>query len=146
MPQSTKPSDLAFSFEAVFIGATKDAKGFVVKLAIHPNDVPEAFVKDLIGSRYQVGACRVDDQGQPVGKKKDVGSAEVQRAAQVCQNPDFQIFMKERHGAFDASEKEARDTLCTYCGIESRSELKTSRQAVFRFEVLMKEYTNYEPA
>ena len=135
----TKPSDNSFAFEAVLIAATKDKNGYLVKLIIHPNDVPDAFVRDPVGSRYQFGACLLKDDGTPA-PRKDVGVDAVKRAGILCTNPQFQAFMVTRHHGGGLTEQAARDALCTYCGITSRAELKTNRQAVFRFEVLMREY------
>lgn len=136
-----KPSDKAFSFEAVLLGATKDKNGFVVKLAIHPNDVPDEFIKDLVGSRYQIGACRVDDDGQPVGKKKDDGG-EIRHAALLCKNPNFQKFCVEQ-GALHESEHEAREMICTWCQVETRADLKFSENARKLFHEMVKTYERW---
>lgn len=135
----SKPSDLAFNFEAVLIGATKDKNGFVVKLAIHPNDVPDAFIKDFVGARYQFAAVGLSDSGHPVGKKKPDG-AEVKHAALLCRNPLFQEFMRNKYLADGKSEKAARDALCEICNITSRAELSENERARRRFHELVKQY------
>lgn len=138
-----KPSDLAFSFEAVLIAATKDKNGYVVKLAIHPSDVPDHFVKDPVGSRYQLAGVQLSDTGEPVGKKRDVGSDAVQHSALICKNPKFQQYMHDKHSAPQVSEADARNALVDYCGIESRAELKTDPRAVKLFWNLISGYEDY---
>jgi hypothetical protein len=58
----------SYGFEAVMLGATKDKNGFVLKLAIHPNDVPVDLVADPVGSRYMIGMAKLNDQKRGLRK------------------------------------------------------------------------------
>lgn len=125
------------------LAATKDKNGYVVKLAIHPNDVPENFVKDLVGTRYQFAGVKLKDDGSFEKKLKGPKRDEVQHAALLCKNPIFWQFMEKKYDAMDQSERCATEALREYLGVESRSELADSELARRRFHELVSEYERW---
>ncbi len=133
----SKPSDHAFNFEAVLLGATKDKNGFVVKLAIHPNDVPDNFIKDMVGSRYEVAAVLLGDDGQPKKKAKPQAAEEIKHAALLCKNPNFWKFTGSEN------EQETIDRVRRRCGVDSRSELGSDEKARRRFHEMVAEYETW---
>jgi len=140
----TKPSDLSFAFEGVLIAATKDRHGYVVKIVIHPNDVPSAFVHDPVGSRYQFGAVLVNDTGEATrsGGEKKTHVEVVQRAAMLCRNPDFQHYMSINYRT-PYTEAGAREAILKACDISSRAELSSRESARKLFENIVSSYRRY---
>jgi hypothetical protein len=139
-----KPSEFAFNFEGVLLGATKDKNGYVIKVVIHPNDIPDDLVRDLVGTRYQFAAVRLGDDGTPQGKKKvSGGGGEVQHAALLCKNPNFQQYCEQNWGALHVSEEDARSTILQYCNIQSRAELGNDERARRWFHELVQLYEKW---
>jgi hypothetical protein len=85
----------------------------------------------------------LDDHDQPVkGRDMEEGDRAVQSAAMLCRNPKFQQWMARVQLAVFASEEACTDGVRAYCKIESRAELKTSRDARERFFALRERFEN----
>ena len=53
----------AINFEAVKIGLSQtDKSGVILRLSIHPHDVPTEILTDYLGSRYVVAMVKLNDQ------------------------------------------------------------------------------------
>lgn len=128
------PSDSAVNFEAVKISLNQDKNGFVLKLAIHPNDVPEQILRDWVGARYVVAMVRTNDDGTVVTtpemqKAKKV----VTMSAMLCGNQEFQVWLLNNGMADDVGEDHAAAALRKYLNITSRADLKTNKDAREKF-------------
>ena len=127
----------SIQFEAVKSALRQSKDGYSLSLVIHPDDIPDDLVKDFVGARYMVVMVRLDENEQPMQREKALpGAHAVKMAAVLCRDPDFWEWVA---GAFDLDEKSETGCavwLCEYLGIESRSELKTDKEARGLFETL----------
>lgn len=134
----------AVSFEAVKVAMKQDRNGYILTLAVHPNDMPADLFADWVGQRYQVAMVKMDDEGNPVPRKsQDDGAALVRKAGMLCQSERFQRWMEKQGFALDASEDAAAAAIRGMCGIASRSDLKTSEAARETFEQLLEAYEKH---
>lgn len=121
-------------FECVQIAMSKDKNGYVLKLSVHPNDAPDELLKDPLGQRYMAVLVRLDDQDQPTAPPDDQeGRMAVKVAATLCADEKFQGWMCFNGYADEISEEAAAIGIRTYCGIPSRSYLKTNKEARAKF-------------
>lgn len=128
------PSDSAVNFEAVKISLTQDKNGFVLKLAIHPNDVPEQILRDWVGARYVVAMVRTNDDGTVVTSPEALRAKKVvTMSAMLCAQQEFQIWMLNNGYADDVGEDHAAAGLRKILGITSRADLKTNKDAREKF-------------
>lgn len=136
--------DLSSQFECVQIAMVKDKNGYVLKLAVHPTDAPEDLLRDPVGTRYLAVLVRLGDQDQPVASpQKEAGLQAVRIAATMCGDVRFQQWLA-MSGSIDAvNEEAATQFLRDYCGIKSRSELKTNGKARDQLFALRDEFTNH---
>lgn len=127
-------SEHAVNFEAVKISLTQDKNGFVLKLSIHPNDVPEQVLRDWVGARYIVAMVRTNDDGSVV-ENPDVVKAKkvVTMAAMLCANQQFQVWMVGHGYADDIGDDHAAAGLRRILNIQSRADLKTNKDAREKF-------------
>jgi len=118
-------------FEGKKIALKQDSNGFVLTLAIHPDEAPEELLRDFVGARYVVVMVRIlDDETKLLYKNR------VSQAAVLCKNLDFQMWLGVN------SEPKAAEELCKRLEIKSRSELNGNKQAQERFDQLVKEYND----
>ena len=57
------------NFEAIKIGLKQSKDGFVLTLAVHPDEIPDELMRDFVGSRYQVVMVRLGDDDQPLSRE-----------------------------------------------------------------------------
>lgn len=127
----------SIQFEAVKTALRQSKDGYALSLVIHPDDIPEDLVKDFVGARYMVVMVRLDENEQPMQREKELpGAHAVKIAGILCRDPEFWEWVA---GGFDLDEKSESGCarwLCEYLGIESRTELKTDKEARSLFETL----------
>jgi len=122
--------DISSKFECVQIAMNKDKNGYVLKLAVHPSDAPEDLLRDPVGQRYLAVMVRIGDQGQPeTSPHTAVGLQAVKVAATICGDVRFQQWMAMAGMIDQPTEEAAVAAVRGYCGIKSRSELKTNSKA-----------------
>lgn len=114
-------------YEAIKVALKQDKDGYILTLRVHPDEVPEALLRDFVGARYQVVMVRVADDETPLNR--DNFSEIVKLAGMLPRNPDFRKWLVERGEIFDADEDEATTWLKSQCQIESRRELATNPAA-----------------
>ena len=136
----------AIAFEAVKTSLNQTKDGIVLRLAIHPNDVPRQLMTDWVGSRYQVAMVKLGDDDQPE-VSPDALRAEraVQSAGMLCRNEAFQKFIEDiGYGGptEDVREPErwAAAAIREFTGVTSRAEFKDSPEAIKRFYELTNEF------
>lgn len=135
------PREAALQFEAVKIAFGQDKNGMILKLSIHPNDVPQDLMIAPVGSRYIIAAVLLNDQDEPVvGPKKREADLAIASSGALCRNHRFQTWMFHTGKAPDVSENGAIIGVREYCGIVSRSEFKTNALARSKFLELRKTF------
>lgn len=118
------------NFEGVKVGLKQSKDGFILTLAVHPDELPDDLMRDFVGSRYQVVMVRLGDNEQPISREGEFpGDHAVKLAGIICRDSDFWEYIFQVHNDQVASEKAAAQWLCIYIGIESRKELKTNTDA-----------------
>lgn len=140
-----RPSDHAMTFEAVKVSFNQDKTGYILRLSIHPNDVPEGIMRDWVGTRYQIAAVKINEQNEPEPSEDlRLGNVAVKMAGMLAGLPEFQSWMYQMK--LSASDKPA-DVLVglrEYLGVKSRSELKTNKKAADRMRNLADAFENHE--
>jgi len=122
---------MALQFEARKVALKQDRTGFILTLAMHPDEVPEEIRRDFVGARYACAVVRINDDESPMQYNNRVG-----KAGQLCREQDFQFFLGTD------SEDAAADKLCKHCGIESRTELNGNANAKIIFDRLIASYSD----
>lgn len=122
--------DAAVHFEGVKIALTQDKNGLVLKLSIHPDDVPKDVILDPLGARYMVAMVRLNEADEPTkGKDKSEGERAVAIAGALCRNPRFRTWMVRKGYADDETPEKVADGLRQICMVQSRAELATNEEA-----------------
>ena len=120
---------MALQFEARKVALKQDRTGFILTLAMHPDEVPEEILRDFVGTRYACAVVRIQDDESPTQY-----SNRVAEAGMLCRNPAFQEFL------LCDNETDAAHMLCKRCGIESRTELHGNCEGKARFDTLVEQY------
>ena len=119
----------ALQFEARKVALKQDRTGFVLTLAIHPDECPEEILRDFVGARYGCAFVRIADDEQPTPYNNLV-----QKAGILCRTPMFQDFLNVEN------ETDAATALCNFCQINSRTELNGNAAAKDLFAKLEDNY------
>jgi len=130
---------MALSFEARKVALKQDRTGFILTLAMHPDEVPEEILRDFVGARYAVAIQRIADDESAVPYNNMVKTA-----GMICRDPSFQQFLVASNLMTDEGEHAAADAVCRYCRIESRTELNGNMKAQERFTELMNIYSEWK--
>jgi hypothetical protein len=120
---------MALQFEARKIALKQDRTGFILTLALHPDEAPEEILRDFVGARYACALVRIQDDESPTQYTNRVA-----KAGMLCRDPSFQEFL------LCDNEIDATHMLCKRCGIESRTELHGNAFAIAEFDVLLREF------
>ena len=126
----------ALNFEAVKVALKQDKNGFILTLAIHPDEAPEELLRDFVGARYGVAMVRIGDDEKPY-VREDKTHPDVVRAGILCRDQRFQKYMYQWHMAEVVSEECCAEKLCDLLGIRSRTELATSESARQAFTAIL---------
>ena len=128
-----------FEGKKVALKQTKD--GYAMTLAIHPDDLPEDLMRDYVGARYMVVMVRLNDQEEPLDRRDFAGAQMVKLAGMLCRDKDFWEWLHKDGSLFEKNEAACVDWMTGYLNIQSRSELKTNKEAQ---ETLKNIYTGYK--
>jgi len=120
---------MALQFEARKVALKQDRTGFVLTLAIHPDEVPEELLRDFVGARYGCAVVRIRDD-----ETATTYDNRVQKAGMLCRDPQFQEYLE------CDNEADTAYMLCKRCGIESRTELHGNAMAKQIFDRLVREF------
>ena len=131
-------------FEGVKVAIKQDKTGYVLTLSIHPDDVPEALLRDFVGARYGVAMVRIDANEQPMNRAEFEGDKLIRMAGMICKDAQFWEYLYEDAQIFEENEKEATEWMRHYLGIQSRSELKTNESAQQLMRKLVEEYNAWK--
>ena len=130
-------------FEGLKVALKQDANGYMLTVKIHPDEIPEALLRDFVGARYQIVMVRLDDNDQPMRRPQRTHALS-NKAAILCKDADFQKFLVESGLAWDVSEKAAASFIKETCAIDSRSELDASTEAAETFKQIAKEFDEWK--
>lgn len=120
--------------EVVKIGLNQDKNGHVLKLSIHPNDLPKDLVLDPLGTRYVMVMARLNDQDEVVQpKEKSDAEKAIDIAGLLCRNKRFISWMFDCGHSLARDEAGAVEGIREYCGVESRRDFRTNEQARGKF-------------
>jgi hypothetical protein len=129
------------NFEGIKLGLKQSKDGFVLTLAVHPDDIPDELMRDFVGSRYQVVMVRLGDDDQPLSREGEFpGDHAVKMAGILCRDPEFWRWLNDREMLMEKNEKACTEWLVSYLGIESRKELKTDTEARNLFNQLKRSF------
>ena len=120
---------MALQFEARKVALKQDRTGFILTLALHPDEVPEEILRDFVGARYACAVVRIQDDESPTQYDN-----RVKKAGILCREEDFQFWLGVN------SEDDAAAKLCKRCGINSRTELYGNTVAQAAFDNLVASY------
>lgn len=127
--------------EVVKVAMAQDKNGHILKLSIHPNDLPKDLVLDPLGSRYVMVLARLNDQDEVVPpKEKTEGEKIVDIAGLLCRNVRFIHWLYDNGHSSSDTESGAIEAVRSICGIKSRSEFRTNEEARRLFEDLKAEF------
>jgi hypothetical protein len=144
--------EAAVNFEAVKTSMSQSKQGTILRLALHPNEVPPSLHTDWVGSRYMVAMVKLDDHDQPeISTEQRETERLIASAGMLCRNEDFAHFMYEHHYIAnypsmddEVREKQVANCLREFLGISSRADMKTNSQAREKFKSFSEEFTRWK--
>lgn len=127
-------------FEAVKVAMTQNRNGFILTMAVHPDELCEDIIRDFVGARYQVVMVRLNAQEEPMNREHEYSRDLVRSAGMLCRDPLFQKFLCQAGQTFGESEDEARQWMLDEFQINSRAELKNNQEAARQYMAVQQEY------
>jgi hypothetical protein len=131
-------------FEAVKIAMKQDKSGYVLTLAMHPDEIPDELLRDFVGARYQVVMVRLNEAEKPLAREQEYSRDLVRSSAILCRDPLFHKFLLAKSQILEASEEEATDWLKTELQIGSRTELKNNPDAAKQYNFIYQEFLEWK--
>ena len=149
---TTDPREAAVHFEAVKTSMSQSKSGTILRLAIHPNEVPPSLHADWVGSRYMVAMVKLNDQDEPeISLEQQEINRLIASAGALCRNSEFAQFLYEQDllalgFSPDERKREAAvaDALRQHLGIESRADMKNDTRAREMFKQLSEEFVRWK--
>ena len=139
--------EATFTFEAQLHSVVNNMKaqtGVIIKLLIHPNDVPVGLLSHTTATRFGVAMVELNDHEEPVPPKE--GNL-VANASILCKDPAFQFYMHAWAEANEApltltedEEQVTRERVRFAIGVGSLSELNENKTAQRKFRELRTEH------
>lgn len=130
-------------FEAVKVAMKQNKDGYGLTLNVHPDEVPDALLRDFVGARYQVVMVRLADDDTPMDRREHDGSKALRLSGVLCRESDFWEFLADTGEIFDATEESATDWLRGYLGVSSRADLKVNQEAREKLQTINKAYREW---
>ena len=131
-------------FEAKKISMKQTKDGYVLNLAIHPDEVPNEVIRDFVGARYMVVMVRLDDEEKPLNREEYAGAQMVKLAGMLCRDKEFWEFLQEEGQLFETSEKECIEWMQNYLVVGSRSEIKNNLASQRALKDIYTEYKEWK--
>lgn len=132
------------NFEAIKIAMKQDKDGYVLTLRLHPDEVPEAVLRDFVGARYQVVMVRLDGEEKPMNREQANSSDWVRMAGILSRDPAFPKWLVDIGELLDANADEATEWLRDHLKVQSRSEIPSSEYAVAKLRIILKEFHTWK--
>ena len=123
----------SIQFEGIKVGLKQSKDGYVLTMAIHPDEIPDDLMRDFVGSRYMVVMVRMGDDEKPLDRNNLKTDPVVSMAGLLCRKPEFWEFVKAYTEQIVLSESECAEWLKSYFDLESRSDFRTNAKARERF-------------
>jgi hypothetical protein len=130
---------MALQFEAKKVALKQNRDGFILTLALHPDEIPDELIRDFVGARYACALVRINDDESPVQYNNKVRDAGI-----VCRQPLFQQFLRDEYSLNVTNETEAAEHLCRMCNIQSRTELNGNAVAIKSFDSLLNSFSRWK--
>ena len=127
-------------FESVKVGMKQDNSGYILTMRIHPDEVPEAIMRDFVGSRYMTVMVRLNEEEKPMNREQELARDMVRVSGMLCRDPKFWEFLAESGQIIEKSDKEATEWLKTYLKVESRADIGKSQQATEKMLGIKQEF------
>lgn len=131
-------------FEAVKTALKQSKDGYILTLAVHPDNLPDDLMRDFVGSRYVCVLVRVGDDEKPLDRKQFKGDSVVSMAGMVCRDPDFWRFIREEDFEDVTTESECVEWFKCSFNVGSRAELKTNTDARMAFIKYKEEFEQWK--
>jgi hypothetical protein len=120
--------------EVVKVAMAQDKNGHILKLSIHPNDLPKDLVLDPLGSRYVMVLAKLNDQDEiETPKDKSDGEKVVDIAGLLCRNDRFIHWLFDSGHSIGDTQQDAIAAVRDICGVKSRADFRTDEAARTRF-------------
>ena len=130
-------------FEAVKMALKQNKDGYVLTMNVHPDEVPDALLRDYVGARYQVVMVRLADDDTPMDRREHDGTRSLRLSWALCRETEFWEFLADTGEIFDANEQSATDWLRGYLGVSSRADLKVNQGAREKLQTINKAYKEW---
>jgi hypothetical protein len=135
--RAEEAKEAAIQFEAVKTHWMQTEKGAALKLNINPSDVPAEIALAPIGQRFLCVLVPLDHNEEPVvSAEKREAARWVREAGIICTNVEFQDFLVRQGLAATISEEDAAQAVRDFCGVSSRSQIRTDPKAMEKFRRL----------
>lgn len=131
-------------FEGVKIAMKQDKTGYILTLNVHPDEVPEALLRDFVGARYQVVMVRLNGEERPINRDAEYSRDAVRAAGILCRDPQFAQYLLDIGQIFELSESAVIAWLKEELDIQSRAELKENQQAAKKLQLIQQEYRSWK--
>lgn len=131
-------------FEGVKIAMKQDKTGYILTLNVHPDEVPEALLRDFVGARYQVVMVRLNGEERPINRDAEYSRDAVRTAGILCRDPQFAQYLMDIGQIFEMTESAVIAWLKEELDIQSRAELKENYQAAKKLQFVIKEYQSWK--
>lgn len=117
-------------FEGIKTGLKQSKDGYMLSLAVHPDELPDNLVRDFVGARYMVVMVRIGDDEKPMNRddmKKHHPA--VAMAGMLCRDKMFWNYVEIRCNETIMTEGECSEWFKCYFEVDSRAELKSNEKA-----------------
>jgi uncharacterized protein YcgL (UPF0745 family) len=131
-------------FEGVKIAMKQDKTGYILTLNVHPDEVPEALLRDFVGARYQVVMVRLNGEERPINRDAEYSRDAVRSAGILCRDPQFAQYLMDIGQIFEMTESAVIAWLKEELDIKSRAELKENQQAAQKLQFVLQEYRSWK--
>jgi hypothetical protein len=118
----------------------QDKNGYVLTLNVHPDEVPEALLRDFVGARYQVVMVRLNGEDRPINRDAEYARDIVRTAGILCRDPKFGEYLLDIGQIFESSESAVTAWLKEELEIDSRTELQENSEAAKKLQFIIQEY------
>jgi hypothetical protein len=132
-------------FEAIKTGLKQSKDGYMLSLAVHPDELSEDLMRDFVGSRYVVVMVRIGDNEEPLDRKElRKHHPAVAMAGMLCRDRLFWEYIDMRCNENVMTEGECTEWLKYFFEIDSRAELKSNEKAREAFLKFKEEFDEWK--
>lgn len=155
-------------FEAKLHGFRRTQDGVVISYVVNPHDVSAEMATAVLGTRYMIAFSEIGDNGKPVagssnGRTSDFDSDNAgstpapaskerkpfdtlplpQQAGIRCGDAQYAMFLMDTYPSTAAKYNEAADVIRDLCGVPSRAELASDKEAVSKWNSIEANYQDW---